>query len=103
MSGSQPPSSSPSNQPLSSPPPLPQGRKSNTDKINNNSRNGYCASWCLHKYLFISRKKKMNRQNLPPLDHIERLDKEAAIDDIVHGLSGSDDESKTTFSALSWV
>ncbi|GJX06982.1 indole-3-acetaldehyde oxidase [Tanacetum coccineum] len=65
-------SSPPSNPPLSSPPPpLSQGRKSNTDKINNNSRNGYCATWCLHMYLFISRKKKMNRQNLPPLDHTE--------------------------------
>nr|GEU72708.1 retrovirus-related Pol polyprotein from transposon TNT 1-94 [Tanacetum cinerariifolium] len=79
----QPPSSSPSNQPLSSPPPLPQVGAST--------------------YMFLSRKKKMNRQNLPPLDHTERLDKEAYIDDIVCGLAGSDDESKTTFSALSWV
>ncbi|GJV10454.1 hypothetical protein Tco_1351995 [Tanacetum coccineum] len=86
--GSQPPSSPPPNPPLSSPPPslqvmviVPLG-----------------ASTCI---FLISRKKKMNQQNLPPLDHTEN--KEAAIDDIVCGLVGSDDESKTTFSALSWL
>ncbi|GJV89820.1 hypothetical protein Tco_1533758 [Tanacetum coccineum] len=45
--------------------------------------------------------KKMNQQNLPRLDHTEN--KEAAIDDIVRGLTGSDDDSKTMFPDLSWL
>ncbi|GKC46040.1 hypothetical protein Tco_1063762 [Tanacetum coccineum] len=56
------------------------------------------ASTCI---FLISRKKKMNQQILPPLDHTEN--KEASIDDIVRGLIGLDDDSKTTFLALSWL
>ncbi|GKC66197.1 hypothetical protein Tco_1098795 [Tanacetum coccineum] len=54
----QPPSSPPPNLPFSSPLPSPQGKKSNTDRINNNSRNGYCATWCLHMYLFNIKKEE---------------------------------------------